>query len=125
MSMSSNISLVQIINKTMFEGAFNNLQTSADDVALNANGPTNTPGQHGEGCHIPDCGAGKWWDDHRMTVTLGEAVLSLWKEDDKVYYRVGQTVYPGPGRGLLLWADNGFPVVLKVAPDATATMSNP
>lgn len=130
--MSNHIHLVQIVNKTMSEGVFTNLQTSADDVAVvNANGPTNTPGQHGEGCHIPDCGAGKWWGDHRMTVTLDETILSLWKEDDKIFYRLGQTsdlgqtVYPGPGRGVLLWEDNGLPVVLNIALDATATIVNP
>jgi hypothetical protein len=56
---------------------------------------------------------------------LGRIVLSLWKEDDWVYYRMSQTVYPGPGRGDFLWADNGLPVVLEIAPDSTATMVNP
>ena len=123
--MSSHIKLVQIINQTNSEGLFTNLETSADDVVICANGPTNTPGQQGEGCHIPDCNSGKRWEDHRMTVTLEETILSLWKEDNKVYYRLGQTVYPSEGRGEFLWADNGIPVVLKIARDATATMINP
>jgi len=123
--MSSNIKLVQIINNTLSEGLFTNLETSADDVAICADGPTNTPGQHGEGCHIPDCTGGKWWDSHRMTAMLDQSTLSLWKEDNKVYYRPGQTVYPGAGRGVFLWADNGIPVVLYIALDATATMLNP
>ena len=123
--MSGNIKLVQIINKTTSSGFFTNLETSADDVPISANGPTSTPGQHGEGCHIPDCSAGKGWDGHRMTITLDEAILSLWKEGNRVYYRSRQLVYPGPGRGEFLWADNGLPVVLSIAQDATATMLNP
>jgi hypothetical protein len=122
---SSNIRLVQIINQTQSEGAFTNLETSADDVAIGANGPTNTPGQQGEGCNIPDCGAGKWWDSHRMIITLDKTSLSLWKEGHKVYYRMDQTVYPGEGQGNFLWMDNGLPVVLNIAPDATATITNP
>jgi hypothetical protein len=123
--MSSNIRLVQIINQTNSEGVFTNLETSADDVAVCANGPTNTPGQHGEGCNIPDCGAGKWWESHRMTIALDKTVLSLWKEGNKVYYRLGQTVYPGKGRGEFLWAGNGVPVALNIAPDTNVTMLNP
>jgi hypothetical protein len=123
--MANNIRLVQIINQTTFEGFFANLETRADDVPVSASGPTNTPGQSGEGCHIPDCGAGKWWESHRMTITLDQNILSLWKEGNKVYYRLGQTVYPGEGRGEFLWADNGIPVVLNISPDATATMLNP
>lgn len=123
--MSANIKLVQIINETESEGLFSNLETPADDVAVGAKGPTNTPGQYGEGCHIPDCGAGKWWEDHRMTVTLDRGTLSLWKEGSNVYCRLGQTVYPGTGRGDFLWADNGIPVVLNIASDSTATMLNP
>lgn len=123
--MSKNISLVQIINDTNSEGVFTNLQTSADNMALGADASTNTPGQHGEGCHIPDCGAGKWWDDHHMTVTLGKTTISLWKEHDRVYYRLDQTVYPGPEQGMLLWSDNGLPVVLTIGRDSTATMANP
>lgn len=121
----SNIRLVQIINETKSQGAFTNLETSADDVTISANGPTNTPGQHGEGCNIPDCGAGKWWDSHRMTVTLDKTILSLWKEGHRAYYRLNQTVYPGEGRGEFLWEDNGLPVVLHIAPDTTPTMTNP
>src|SRR5579872_5479947 len=79
----SNIRLVQIINETKSEGAFTNLETPADDMTISANGPTNTPGQYGEGCHIPDCGAGKWWDGHRMTITLDKTILSLWKEGQR------------------------------------------
>jgi hypothetical protein len=121
----SNISLVQIINSTTSEGVFTNLETSADDVTISAKGPTNTPGQHGEGCHIPDCTRGKLWDGHRMTITLDKTILSLWKEDHTVYYRSDQTVYPGEGRGEFLWEDNGLPVVLNIAPDTTPTMINP
>jgi hypothetical protein len=121
----SNISLVQIINGTESAGAFNNLETSADDVMIGARGATNTPGQQGEGCHIPDCGAGKWWDTHRMTVTLDKTNLSLWKEGNTVYYRVAPPVYPGEGRGEFLWTDNGLPVVLNIASDAPPTMANP
>ena len=51
----SNISLVQIINHSHVDGVFTNLETPADDVAINAGAYTNTPGQYGEGCHIPDC----------------------------------------------------------------------
>jgi hypothetical protein len=123
--MNGHISLVQIINQTESEGLFTNLETSADDVTVGACGPSNTPGQHGEGCHIPDCTGGKWWNSHRMTISLDRLVLSLWKEDDRVYYRLGQMVYPGPGRGDFLWADNGLPVILNIAADATATMINP
>ena len=121
----SNIRLVQIINETKSEGAFTNLETPADDMTISANGPTNTPGQYGEGCHIPDCGAGKWWDGHRMTITLDKTILSLWKEGQRVYYRVNQTVYPGEGRGEFLWEANGLPVVLNIALDTTPTMTNP
>jgi hypothetical protein len=120
-----NIRLVQINNETKSGGTFSNLQTSADDMEIGANGPTNTPGQQGEGCHIPDCGAGKWWDSHRMTLTLDKTNVSLWKEGRSVYYRLDQTVYPGEGRGEFLWEDNGLPVVLNIAPDATLTMTNP
>ena len=123
--MSANINLVQINNRTRSEATFANIETSADDMEMCANGPTNTPGQYGDGCHIPDCAAGKRWDDHRMTITLGNTILSLWKEGDRVYYRPDQTVYPGKGCGSLLWADNGMPVVLDIAPDSTATMCNP
>jgi len=123
--MSGHIRLVQIVNHTTSEGVFTNLETSADDVAVNACGPTVTPGQHGEGCHIPDCTGGKEWGGHRMTLSLDGLVLSLWKEDNRVYYRLGQLVYPGPDRGDFLWSDNGLPVVLEIAPDATATMINP
>jgi hypothetical protein len=123
--MSSNIRLVQINNQTKSEGCFTNLETSADDVAVCADMATNTPGQHGDGCNIPDCGAGKWWESHRMTITLDKTILSLWKEGNKVYYRVGQTVYPGKGRGEFLWSDNGAPVVLNIASDTIVTMLNP
>jgi hypothetical protein len=123
--MSGQIRLVQIINHSTSEGLFTNLETSADDVPVSACASTNTPGQHGEGCNIPDCSNGKGWGAHRMTISLGRIVLSLWKEDDWVYYRMSQTVYPGPGRGDFLWADNGLPVVLEIAPDSTATMVNP
>jgi hypothetical protein len=121
----SNISLVQINNATKSEGAFTNLETSADNVTIGAHGATNTPGQHGDGCHIPDCGAGKRWDGHRMTVTLDNNVLSLWKEGQTVFFRLNQTVYPGERRGEFLWEDNGLPVVLNIAPDTTPTMTNP
>jgi len=123
--MSSNIRLVQLDNKTESEGMFTNLETSADDVAISANGPTNTPGQFGDGCHIPDCTGGKWWDGHRMTITLDKTIISLWKEGRSVYYRLDQTVYPGEGRGVFLWEDNGLPVVLNIAPDTIPTMTNP
>lgn len=121
----STIRLVQITNKTTSDGAFTNLETSADDVMINASGPTNTPGQQGEGCNIPDCGAGKWWDTHRMIITLDKTILSLWKEGHSVYYRQDQTVYPGEGCGNFLWQDNGLPVTLNIATDTSATMTNP
>ncbi|WP_395140528.1 hypothetical protein [Armatimonas sp.] len=117
------IRLVQIINQTKSEGAFTNLETSADDVIINANGSTNTPGQQGEGCNIPDCGAGKWWDSHRMTLTLEKATLSLWKEGRTVYYRSDQTVYPGCGN--FLWQDNGLSVTLNISPECLPVMTNP
>ncbi len=123
--MGSHIRLVQIMNKTKTEGVFSNLETSADDVVFCANGVTNTPGQYGEGCHIPDCGSGKWWDSHRMTIQLDKNTLSLWKEGDKVYSRIDQMVYPGEGRGDFLWADNGIPVVLNIDSDNTPTITNP
>ena len=123
--MSATIKLIQINNETDSEGLFTNLETAADNIAVGAKCPTNTPGQYGDGCHIPDCGAGRWWDSHRMTISLDGSVLSLWKEGGNVYYRTGQTVYPGVGRGEFLWADNGIPVVLNISPDSIATMLNP
>lgn len=119
------IRLVQIINQTESEGAFTNLETAADDVIINAIGSTNTPGQYGKGCNIPDCGAGKWWDSHRMTLTLDKATLSLWKEGNTVYYRSDQTVYPGLGCGNFLWQDNSLPVTLNVSSDSLPIMTNP
>lgn len=119
------IRLVQIINKTGVAGAFLNLETAADGVALPADEPTNTPGQKGEGCHIPDCGAGRWWATHRMTITTDQDVLSLWKEGKTVYYRRNQSVYPGEGCGTFLWQDNGLPVTLSLAEDLLPTMTNP
>ena len=123
--MSGNIRLVQIINNTKSDGVFSNLETSADDLNIAADGPTNTPGQFGEGCHIPDCGAGKWRDSHRMTVALSKFTISLWKEGSKVYCRTDQLVYPGEGRGDFLWADNGAPVVLAISDTGAPVMTNP
>lgn len=91
----SNHKLWIVTNNTGEDLAFRNLECAADDMTVAKDGASNTPGQKGKGCDIPDCSGPEWWNEHRMTFTSTDYEFSLWKDKDLIYFAESST-YPDP-----------------------------
>lgn len=91
----SNHKLWTVANYTDEDLKFVNLECAADGLTLPKGTVTNTPGQKGKGCDIPDCSESKWWSGHRMTFTSASYHFNLWKDDNTIYFSEGDG-YPQP-----------------------------
>jgi len=95
---------------------FVNLECAPDNMTIPAASTVNTPGQHGEGCDIPDCSDAQYWSQHRMTFTTGSTIYNLWKVKNQIFASMGSS-YPNPVPTGIDITDN---VAIEVSPGGTA-----
>lgn len=111
----ANHKLWTVTNNTGEDLIFQNLECAADDMTVAKDGASNTPGQKGKGCDIPDCSGPEWWNEHRMTFTSSSYAFSLWKDDNIIYF-AESTTYPQPLPPGVKISDN---VDLTIYPDSS------
>jgi hypothetical protein len=108
--------LVIVKNDLQSSLQFVNLECSADNKTIPAVSAVNTPGQHGEGCDVPDCSAAEYWSQHRMTFTTGSTIYNLWKVKNQIFASMGPS-YPNPVPSGIDISDN---VAIELSPGGTA-----
>lgn len=89
--------LLIVINKTDQEYSFTNTECGKDSTTIQAYSSSTlpcvnlTPGQHDEGCDIPDCSGEEYYAEHHMTFSSDNNTLTFWFDDHKNQYYYSQT----------------------------------